>query len=143
MSTPEPDLTDKITPKAETQTASTVADKVADKPIAESDETPADEKPVEEKPVDKPTAKRTATGTLSKSASPAPENEETASTSTSPQQESPPTTRVGGIIEAIRSKLPELPKGSSDTCPRCGADGCMGDCKLCGWNGGFGSSSGM
>jgi hypothetical protein len=53
---------------------------------------------------------------------------------------SPAAPAVPGILEVLRTKLP---KGISDTCPRCGAGGSLGDCKVCGWNGGFGSSSGM
>lgn len=43
-----------------------------------------------------------------------------------------------GLLKKICSILPS---GNYSSCPRCNADGTLGDCKVCGWNGGFGGNS--
>jgi hypothetical protein len=115
-------------PGIESECAGKAAEKVAGK-VAESVADKAEDKPIDKAPP-------------SNLASPAPKKDPlpTDGSAVKEPSSSPSAPAVPGILDVLRTKLP---KGISDTCPRCGAGGSLGDCKVCGWNGGFGSSSGM
>lgn len=144
MASPEVPGSDKVTEEPVKNVAEEVkekatendADKVTDTATATPTTTPVDETPT------------TATASTpikniiqrlrSKSTSPTRKGN-TATTEEKPAEESveePP--KKPGILSKFSSLLPT---GNYSSCPRCNADGTLGDCKVCGWNGGFGGDS--
>jgi hypothetical protein len=133
------DVADGVKGKAKENTVGEVADPATD---PATDPAPASPTPMDQPPITIATTtqpiKKIIERLKSKSPSPTPKDVPSASEAKPANEPAEDPAEKTGLLKKICSILPS---GNYSACPRCNADGTLGDCKVCGWNGGFGGNS--